>query len=39
MEVLQATMTQRPELMKVALAGQGRMDMLRYHNFFTARLG
>jgi prolyl oligopeptidase len=28
-------MTQRPELMKVALPAVGVMDMLRYHTFFT----
>jgi prolyl oligopeptidase len=28
-----ATMTQRPELMKVALPAVGVMDMLRYHTF------
>ena len=33
-----ATMTQRPELMKVALPAVGVMDMLRYHTF-TAGAG
>ena len=33
-----ATMTQRPDLMKVALPGVGVMDMLRYHTF-TAGAG
>lgn len=33
-----ATMTQRPELMKVALPAVGVMDMLRYHKF-TAGAG
>jgi prolyl oligopeptidase len=33
-----AVMTQRPELMKVALPGVGVMDMLRYHTF-TAGAG
>jgi prolyl oligopeptidase len=33
-----ATMTQRPELMKVALPAVGVMDMLRYHTF-RCRLG
>ncbi|WP_178986504.1 prolyl oligopeptidase family serine peptidase [Winogradskyella helgolandensis] len=33
-----ATMTQRPELMKVALPGVGVLDMLRYHTF-TAGAG
>ena len=33
-----ATMTQRPDLVKVALAGVGVLDMLRYHNF-TAGAG
>ena len=28
-----ATMTQRPDLMKVALPGVGVLDMLRYHKF------
>ena len=33
-----ATMTQRPDLMKVALPGVGVLDMLRYHTF-TAGAG
>ena len=33
-----ATMTQKPELMKVALPGVGVLDMLRYHKF-TAGAG
>ena len=33
-----ATMTQRPDLVKVALPGVGVLDMLRYHNF-TAGAG
>ena len=33
-----ATMTQRPDLMKVALPGVGVLDMLRYHKF-TAGAG
>ena len=33
-----ATMTQRPDLMKVALPAVGVLDMLRYHNF-TAGAG
>ena len=33
-----ATMTQRPELMKVALPAVGVLDMLRYHKF-TAGAG
>ena len=33
-----ATMTQRPDLMKVALPAVGVLDMLRYHTF-TARAG
>ena len=32
-----ATMTQRPELMKVALPGVGVMDMLRYHKFTVGK--
>jgi prolyl oligopeptidase len=32
-----ATMTQRPELMKVALPAVGVMDMLRYHTFTAGR--
>jgi prolyl oligopeptidase len=34
-----ATMTQRPELMKVALPAVGVMDMLRYHTLRRCRLG
>jgi prolyl oligopeptidase len=34
-----ATMTQRPELMKVALPAVGVMDMLRYHAYGRCRLG
>jgi prolyl oligopeptidase len=30
-------MTQRPELMKVALPAVGVMDMLRYHTFTSGR--
>jgi prolyl oligopeptidase len=34
-----AAMTQRPELMKVALPAVGVMDMLRYHTFTRERVG
>jgi prolyl oligopeptidase len=36
--IVGATMTQRPELMKVALPAVGVMDMLRYHTF-TVQVG
>jgi prolyl oligopeptidase len=36
--LLVGAMTQRPELMKVALPAVGVMDMLRYHTF-TAGVG
>jgi hypothetical protein len=32
-------MTQRPELMKVALPAVGVMDMLRYHTFWQVQVG
>jgi prolyl oligopeptidase len=34
-----ATMTQRPELMKVALPAVGVMDMLRYHTLRQVQVG
>jgi prolyl oligopeptidase PreP (S9A serine peptidase family) len=34
-----ATMTQRPELMKVALPAVGVMDMLRYHTLLQVQVG
>jgi prolyl oligopeptidase len=37
--ISRATMTQRPELMKVALPAVGVMDMLRYHTFTQEQVG
>ena len=34
-----ATMTQRPELMKVALPAVGVLDMLRYHTLLLGQKG